>query len=61
MPRMSQKQKEEWSFFLNDRGRMAYNELCRQCSRACKQSHRAAVLQCRKYRSKRAVNEVMLD
>lgn len=61
MPRMSQKQKEEWSFFLNDRGRMAYNELCRQCSRACKQSHPAAVLQCRKYRSKRAVNEVMLD
>ena len=29
MPRMSKKRKEEWAFFLNDRGRIAYNALCR--------------------------------
>lgn len=31
MPRMSKKRKEEWAFFLNDRGRIAYNALCRRC------------------------------
>ena len=61
MPRMSRKRKEEWSFFLNDRGRRAYNELCSKCASSCKQSHRAAVIECRKYQSKRAVSEVMLD
>ena len=30
MPRMSKKRKEEWAFFLNDRGRIAYNALCEQ-------------------------------
>ena len=25
MPRMSKKRKEEWVFFLNDRGRITYN------------------------------------
>ena len=59
MPRMSKKRKEEWSFFLNDKGRIAYSALCRQCARACKQSHRAIMIQCKKYLSKRAVGEVM--
>ena len=31
MPRMSKKRKEEWPFFLNDLGRIAYNTLCRKC------------------------------
>ena len=31
MPRMSKSKKLEWSFFLNDRGRKAYNTLCRRC------------------------------
>ena len=30
MPRMSKSKKLEWSFFLNDRGRKAYNTLCRR-------------------------------
>ena len=30
MPRMSKKDKEEWNYFLNDRGRITYNELCRK-------------------------------
>ena len=29
MPRMSKKRKHELSFYLNDRGRVTYNELCR--------------------------------
>ena len=30
MPRMSKKRKYELSFYLNDRGRVTYNELCRK-------------------------------
>ena len=30
MPRMSKSKKLEWSFFLTDRGRKAYNTLCRR-------------------------------
>lgn len=61
MPRMSKRQKEEWAFFLNEKGRKTYNELCRRCVRDCKQSFRATVVQCPKYRSKRAVSGVMRD
>ena len=44
MPRMSKKRKLELSFFLNDRGRVAYNDLCRKCQHECKQSFRAVVI-----------------
>ncbi|WP_405346957.1 hypothetical protein [Ruminococcus sp.] len=53
MPRMSKKQKLEWSFFLNDRGRRTYNSLCRRCEHDCKQSFRAVIIQCPNYLSKR--------
>ena len=36
MPRMSKRRKEEWVFFLNDRGRITYNALCRKCVYNCK-------------------------
>ena len=54
MPRMSKSKKLEWSFFLNDRGRKAYNTLCRRCVHDCKQSFRAVVVICPHYQSKRA-------
>ena len=54
MPRMSKKRKLELSFFLNDRGRVAYNDLCRKCQHECKQSFRAVVIDCPHYLSKRA-------
>ena len=54
MPRMSKKRKLELSFFLNERGRVAYNSLCRKCRHACKQSFRAVIIDCPKYLSKRA-------
>ena len=50
MPRMSKKRKHELSLYLNDRGRVTYNELCRKCPHGCKQSFRAVVIDCR-YRS----------
>ena len=31
MPRMSKQKKEEWDFFLDENGRITYNELCRKC------------------------------
>ena len=46
MPRMSKKRKLELSFFLNDRGRVACNDLCRKCQHECKQSFRAVVIDC---------------
>ncbi len=46
MPRMSKKRKHELSFYLNDQGRVTYNELCRKCQHGCKQSFRAVVIDC---------------
>ncbi len=56
MPRMPKKRKLELSFFLNERGRVAYNDLCRKCQHTCKQSFRAIVI-CPHYLSKRAKSE----
>ena len=52
MPRMPKYLKEEWAFFLDERGRKKYNELYMKCERSCKQSFRAAVIQCSYYLSK---------
>ncbi len=43
MPRMPKYLKREWAFFLDERGRKKYNELCRKCESSCKQSFRATV------------------
>lgn len=55
MPRMTKKRKQELSLFLNDAGRVNYNDLCRRCVHTCKQSFRSIVVECRRYLSKRAV------
>ena len=55
MSRMNKKQKEELVFFLNDKGRIAHNAICRRCTSACKQSFRAALVRCPKYGSKRRI------
>ena len=57
MPRMPKYLKEEWAFFLDERGRKKYSELCRKCERSCKQSFRAIVIQCPHYQSKRRIKE----
>ena len=46
MPRMSKKRKHEMMFFLNDRNRITFNELCLKCIKDCKQSFRVFVIQC---------------
>ena len=61
MPRMSKKRKLELSFFLNDRGRVTYNDLCRKCQHECKQSFRAVVIDCPCYLSKRAKRKEKTD
>ena len=53
MAKMNQHRRLEWSFFLNQRNRIAYNRLCQRCSHDCKQSFRAVVIVCRRYQSNR--------
>ena len=53
MPRMPKYLKSDWAIFLDDRGRRAYNKLCRRCEHDCKQSFRATIIQCPDYLSKR--------
>ncbi len=55
MPRMSKQRKEELAFFLNERNRVTYNEKCRKCTEKCKQSYRAIIVYCPKYKSKRGL------
>lgn len=57
MPRMSKKLKNEWSVFLDEQGRRSYNDLCSRCIHPCKQSFRAIIIECRRYHSKRAVDQ----
>jgi len=53
MPRLGKKARAEWAFFISESGRRQYNQLCRRCVHGCKQSFRAQVVDCPKYRSKR--------
>ena len=53
MPRLGKKAKQEWAFFIAHNGRRQYNPLCRKCKRTCRQSFRAIIIECPKYRSKR--------
>lgn len=54
MPRMSKKRKLEMSLFLGKTGRIRLNDLCLRCINDCKQSYKVTVVECRRYRSKRA-------
>ena len=53
MPRLGKKARAEWAFFIGENGRRQYNQLCRRCVHGCKQSFRAMIVDCPKYRSKR--------
>lgn len=61
MPRMPKKRKLEMFFFLNERGRVTYNDLCRKCQRTCRQSFRAVIVDCPHYLSKRSKRKVKED
>ena len=59
MPRLSKKAKQEWDFFINpETGRRTYNSLCLKCKNKCKQSHKAIIVFCPKYKSKRGAKSV---
>lgn len=53
MPRMSKKRKEESAFFLDERNRIRYCDVCRKCEHECKQSFRAGIVSCPKYKKKK--------
>lgn len=54
MPKLTKKEKQEWELFIDPKtGRRTYNKLCLNCIHDCKQSYRAQLLSCAKYRSKR--------
>jgi len=56
MPRMNQKRRLEMSLFINEKGRIQFNRLCKACIRDCKQSHKAIIVACPRYalRSKKS-------
>lgn len=58
---MSKRMKQEWSFFIGPTGRRQYNDVCRSCGRACKQSYRAGLVDCAKYMSKRNRSNSEID
>ena len=39
----------EWSFFMNDMGKVEYNATCQRCAGGCKQSFRVAIICCPYY------------
>ena len=53
MPRMSKKRRLEWSFFLNHRNRITYNDLCRGWHTRPQAELRAIIVLCPRYFSKR--------
>lgn len=57
MARLSKKFKEEWQFFLNKYNRLTYNENCKQCANDCKQSFRALLILCPKFRKRSEDNQ----
>lgn len=55
MPKLSKKERMLWALFLDPKtGKRKYNELCRRCICACKQSWRAVVVVCPRYISRHA-------
>lgn len=53
MPRLSKKAKAEWAFFINPlTGKRQFNLLCQHCTCECKQSYRAQILACPRYRER---------
>ena len=60
MPRLSKRDKQEWTLFLHPTtGRKTYNDLRRKCLLSCKQSYCTQVIECRKFTPKwrRAVRQ----
>lgn len=48
---MTDEEKEDWAFFINEKGEIQYNTKCTKCPRKCKQSYRINKLKCPKIKS----------
>jgi len=46
---MSKTKRLEMSTFINSKGRIEFNRLCKACALDCKQSHKAIIIDCPKY------------
>ena len=57
MPRKEVFRKEEWVFFLNEKGELSCCEKCNNCRRSCKQSFRAVIVHCPKYEPMKETHE----
>ena len=49
MSRMSKRKWLEMSMFINSKGRVESNRLCKACAHDCKQSYRAIIIDCPKH------------
>ena len=55
MPKLSKKERQLLAFFFDpETGKRRYNEVCRRCIHACKQSFRATLITCPRYISRHA-------
>ena len=45
--------KKALTLFLNNKGRVEYNKLCLRCVHNCKQSFRAVIIECRRFKKQR--------
>ena len=46
----------EWDLFVNPKtGKIEFNEVCRQCLRACKQGYRATLVACPRFMTDRSL------
>ena len=57
MPRLTKSREHELSLFLNEQGRIQYNEICQQCSLECKQSFRAFLIACGRCKERKEKHE----
>lgn len=53
MPRRGKKYTEEMAFFINDKNRIAYHPLCKNCVRECKQSYNVKWIYCPLYEARK--------
>ena len=46
---MTEREKQEWAFFLDDDGELSFCETCLDCDKDCKQSFRVIDVHCPYY------------
>ena len=57
MEQEGEKRISVWAFYTDEEGERRYNRVCEGCERDCKQSFRAGIVACPRYRKKESVAE----